>query len=61
AYDNLKDNGSFILSGIYYTEVDKLKDALIANDFYLPWIMRAGDWFGILAKKGREHRDKNSL
>ncbi|MCY3052495.1 50S ribosomal protein L11 methyltransferase [Aerococcus urinae] len=61
AYDNLKDNGSFILSGIYYTEVDKLKEALITNDFYLPWLMRAGDWFGILAKKGREHKDKNSL
>lgn len=61
AYTNLKEDGVFILSGIYKDQKEKLVEALQENDFYLPIIMQEGEWFGILAKKGRTHRTKDSL
>lgn len=54
AYANLKDNGVFILSGIFHDKKDDMVALLDANDFEVELVTNMGEWFGILARKGKE-------
>lgn len=54
AYENLKDNGILVLSGIFHDKKDEMVTLLEANDFEVEQMNNMGEWFGILARKGRE-------
>lgn len=61
AYTCLKPNGAFLLSGIYHDQFQDMLAALSAADFYIVEYRRAGDWYAIYARKGRQFREKDTL
>lgn len=54
AYTNLKANGQLVLSGIFHDKKDDMLALLDANDFTVEIVMNMGEWYGILAHKGKE-------
>ena len=54
AYTNLKANGQLVLSGIFHDKKDDMLALLAANDFTVEIVMNMGEWYGILAHKGKE-------
>ncbi|MDO4669956.1 MAG: 50S ribosomal protein L11 methyltransferase [Aerococcus sp.] len=57
----LVDDGALLLSGIFRDQFEPIMAALKANDFYVLEYRRAGDWYAIYARKGRQYRPKDSL
>lgn len=54
AYTNLKADGQLVLSGIFHDKKDDMLALLSANDFTVEIVMNMGEWYGILAHKGKE-------
>ncbi|MEM5568788.1 50S ribosomal protein L11 methyltransferase [Aerococcus viridans] len=54
AYTNLKADGQLVLSGIFYDKKDDMLALLAANDFTVEIVMNMGEWYGILAHKGKD-------
>lgn len=54
AYTNLKADGQLVLSGIFHDKKDDMLALLTANDFTVEIVMNMGEWYGILAHKGKE-------
>lgn len=54
AYTNLKADGQLVLSGIFHDKKDDMLALLDANDFTVEIVMNMGEWYGILAHKGKE-------
>ncbi|MFV8805571.1 50S ribosomal protein L11 methyltransferase [Aerococcus urinaeequi] len=54
AYTNLKADGQLVLSGIFHDKKDDMLTLLAANDFTVEIVMNMGEWYGILAHKGRD-------
>ena len=51
AWNNLKDNGTFILSGIINSKKDDVLHALIKQGFVIEEIKNSKDWYCIICKK----------
>lgn len=54
AYANLKADGQLVLSGIFHDKKDDMLALLVANDFTVEIVMNMGEWYGILAHKGKD-------
>ncbi|MGH2103559.1 50S ribosomal protein L11 methyltransferase [Aerococcus urinaeequi] len=54
AYTNLKADGQLVLSGIFHDKKDDMLALLVANDFTVEIVMNMGEWYGILAHKGKD-------
>ncbi|MGH2106963.1 50S ribosomal protein L11 methyltransferase [Aerococcus urinaeequi] len=54
AYTNLKANGQLVLSGIFHDKKDDMLALLSANGFTVEIVMNMGEWYGILAHKGKD-------
>ncbi|MER1953347.1 MAG: 50S ribosomal protein L11 methyltransferase, partial [Aerococcus urinaeequi] len=54
AYSNLKPDGQLVLSGIFHDKKDDMLSLLAANDFTVEIVMNMGEWYGILAHKGKD-------
>lgn len=54
AYTNLKADGQLVLSGIFHDKKDDMLVLLAANDFTVEIVMNMGEWYGILAHKGKD-------
>lgn len=54
AYENLKDKGKLVLSGIFQDKKDEMVALLDAHDFEVEIVANMGEWYGILAHKGKE-------
>ena len=54
AYNNLKLDGQLILSGIFEDKKEDMLSLLADNNFTVDIIMHMGEWYGILAHKGKE-------
>lgn len=54
AYTNLKADGQLVLSGIFHDKKDDMLALLSANDFTVEIVMNMGEWYGILAHKGKD-------
>lgn len=51
AWDNLKDNGYFILSGIINSKRDDLEEKLLSRGFVIEQAKISGDWHCLICKK----------
>ena len=51
AWDNLKDNGYFILSGIINSKRDELEERLLSRGFVIEQAKISGDWHCLICKK----------
>ncbi|MFW3625635.1 50S ribosomal protein L11 methyltransferase [Aerococcus viridans] len=54
AYAILKADGQLVLSGIFHDKKDDMLALLVANDFTVEIVMNMGEWYGILAHKGKD-------
>ncbi|AMB98509.1 hypothetical protein AWM75_00220 [Aerococcus urinaehominis] len=61
AYDLLKVQGRLLLSGIYKDNIDQMQTCLRDHNFAIELVVRRGDWYGILASKGRDASCKDIL
>ncbi|QIK50656.1 50S ribosomal protein L11 methyltransferase [Jeotgalibaca porci] len=51
AWDNLKDNGYFILSGIINSKREELEEKLLSRGFVIEQAKISGDWHCLICKK----------